>query len=292
MNRRQFLPMLAAPVLAPRRSDAKDPDWPQWRGPNRDGLSSETGLLSNWPNGGPKAVWKSSGLGSGYGTVAIAGDRIYVQGTRENESVVWCLNRADGKQVWHAPLGKRMDQDRGPGPRGTPTVDGDRVYALSENGDLACILAKDATGVWHKNILADFRGRNPHWLISESPLVEGKMLVFSPENVPLHVFELLFVGVQVDAHRRQGAGGSTNILFGVGGIVSCRNLRTFANRKKLLEFTGIIFLRRSLCITISVQIAQHCRVYGDFAGKCFEIAQRIFTQENILFVQIARIVHD
>jgi outer membrane protein assembly factor BamB len=182
MNRREFLPMLAIPVLAPGRANAKTngQDWPQWRGPNRDGISKEIGLSSSWPAGGPKVLWTASGLGTGYGTAAIAGERIYVQGTRGRNSVVWCLNRADGKPVWHAPLGETLDQNRGPGPRGTPTVSGENLYALSENGDLACIRANDARGVWHKNILSDFHGRNPNWLISESPLVEGNMVVFMP----------------------------------------------------------------------------------------------------------------
>lgn len=182
MNRRQFLPIVAAPVFVDSRAYAKanDTDWPQWRGPNRDGVSPETGLLGSWPSTGPKKLWSVGELGNGYGSLAIAGDRIYVQGSHQSRSVVWALNRADGKTIWNAPLGDFLDQDRGPGPRGTPTVDGDRVYALSENGDLACLRAQDGAGVWHKNILRDFHGRNPHWLISESPLVDGNRLVFTP----------------------------------------------------------------------------------------------------------------
>jgi outer membrane protein assembly factor BamB len=182
MNRRQFLPIIAVPAFANWRADAKanEAEWPQWRGPNRDGLSAETGLAQSWPGGGPKNLWSVNGLGNGYGSLAIAQDRIYVQGGHDRQSVVWALNRADGKTVWSAPLGQFLDDERGPGPRGTPTVDGDRIYALSENGDLACLRAKDGSGVWHKNILRDFNGRNPHWLLSESPLVDGNKLVFTP----------------------------------------------------------------------------------------------------------------
>jgi outer membrane protein assembly factor BamB len=182
MNRREFLPVIFVPAFAPWRADAKSTngEWPQWRGPNRDSISPETGLVSAWSGGGPKSAWSINGLGNGYGTVAITEDRIYVQGSRDRQSVVWCLNRADGKTIWNAPLGQFMDQDRGPGPRGTPTVDGDRVYALSEDGDLACLRSKDGSSIWHKNILKDFNGRNPHWLISESPLVDGSRLVVTP----------------------------------------------------------------------------------------------------------------
>jgi outer membrane protein assembly factor BamB len=155
-------------------------DWPQWRGPERNGVSTETGLLTQWPAGGPASVWSTTGLGKGYGAVAIKGDRIYVQAAQGSQSVVFALNLADGKVVWTRPLGKSLDQDRGGGPRGTPTVDGDRVYALSEGGDLACLQAKDGSVVWARNILADFGGSNIEWLISESPLVDGGRVYVTP----------------------------------------------------------------------------------------------------------------
>ena len=106
-------------------------DWPQWRGPDRNGLSKETGLLSQWPRSGPTVAWSAAMLGAGYGSIAVQGDRVYVQGMRNRQSVVSTLNRADGKVVWVRILGPAGDNDRGPGPRSTPTIDGDRVYALS-----------------------------------------------------------------------------------------------------------------------------------------------------------------
>jgi len=155
-------------------------DWPQWRGPGRTGVSSESGLLKEWPKPGPPSAWSISSLGHGYGTVALQADRIYVQGTRDKESVVFCLNRADGKMIWVKALGMTLDQDKGPGPRGTPTVDGERVYALSEAGDLACLKTHDGSIAWSRNILRDFGGRNPNWHISESPLIDGNNLVVTP----------------------------------------------------------------------------------------------------------------
>jgi outer membrane protein assembly factor BamB len=125
-------------------------------------------------------VWSAGNLGSGYGSLAVSGDRIFVQGTRSGRSIVVTLNRADGKELWSKALGPAGDNDRGPGPRGTPTVDGDRVYVLTENGDLACLLARDGTSVWQRNILKDFGGRNIPWLISESPLVDGNQLIVTP----------------------------------------------------------------------------------------------------------------
>jgi outer membrane protein assembly factor BamB len=154
-------------------------DWPQWQGPDRTGISKETGLLREWPASGPPLVWSVANLGGGYGSIAVKGDRIYVQGMRGSNSIVSALNRADGKDVWSKNLGPSVRDDRGDGPRGTPTIDGDRLYALTENGDLAC-LKTDGTAVWQRNILKDFGGRNLQWLISESPLIDGDRVIVSP----------------------------------------------------------------------------------------------------------------
>lgn len=154
-------------------------DWPQWQGPDRTGVSKETGLLQQWPSAGPAVVWSTTGLGSGYGSMAVAGDRVFVQGTRNRQSVVIALNRADGKEVWSKAIGRTETNDQGPGPRGTPTVDGDRLYVLTENGDLAC-LKTDGAAIWTRNILKDFAGQQLRWLISESPLVDGPHVIVTP----------------------------------------------------------------------------------------------------------------
>src|SRR5215475_6272076 len=155
-------------------------DWPQWRGPERNGVSKDTGLIKQWPGPGPKRVWSISSLGEGYGSLAIKGDRIFVQGSRDRASVVFCLNRADGKTIWSAALGTKVNKDVGNGPRSTPTVDNDRVYAMTENGDLACLNANNGVPVWRKNILREFGGNNPGWLISESPLIDGNRVIVTP----------------------------------------------------------------------------------------------------------------
>jgi len=157
-------------------------DWPQWQGPDRNRISKETGLLAEWPSGGPRVVWTANNLGTGYGSMAVAGDRVFVQGTRDTSSVVVALNRADGKEVWSKAIGpadNRQRIDQGAGPRGTPTVDGDRLYVLTENGDLAC-LKTDGAPVWQLNILKEFGGAQLPWMISESPLVDGPHLVVTP----------------------------------------------------------------------------------------------------------------
>jgi outer membrane protein assembly factor BamB len=164
----------------PTSCPAPDADWPQWHGPDRTNLAKETGLLKSWPASGPPVVWSISDIGEGYGSIAIKGDRIFVQGVKERQSALFCLKRSDGKPMWTATLGPRLGQDRGPGPRGTPTVDGDLIYALAENGELACMRFNDGSLVWQRNILKAFGGKNPRWLISESPLIDGARLIVTP----------------------------------------------------------------------------------------------------------------
>ncbi len=154
-------------------------DWPQWRGPDRSGVSRETGLLQAWPAGGPALVWSAANLGAGYGSIAVSGDRIFVQGLVNGQSVVSALARGDGKSVWSKAIGRGGSNEQGSGPRGTPTVDGDRLYVLTEMGDLAC-LKHDGSLVWQRNILKEFGASNIPWLISESPLIDGDHVIVSP----------------------------------------------------------------------------------------------------------------
>jgi outer membrane protein assembly factor BamB len=143
-------------------------------------VSAERGLLKEWPASGPARVWSATGLGAGYGSVSIAGDRVYVQGLKGRDSVVSSLDGQTGKVVWTKVIGPAGSNDRGPGPRGTPTVDGDRVYVLTEQGQLACLRTGDGSLVWQRNVLNDFRGRNIGWLISESPLIDGANVIVTP----------------------------------------------------------------------------------------------------------------
>jgi len=178
LTMRKTLSVAAATILSVAAIQAAS-DWPQWQGPDRTGVSKETGLLQQWPSSGPTVVWTATGLGTGYGSTAVAANRVFVQGARMGKSFVIAYDRATGKEVWSKPLGATENNDQGPGPRGTPTVDGDRVYILSEAGDLYG-LKTDGTEVWHRNILREFGGRQLRWLISESPLVDGPHLIVSP----------------------------------------------------------------------------------------------------------------
>ena len=159
-------------------------DWPQWRGPNRDGISKETGLLKAWPSEGPKLVWQVKDLGAGYSTPSVAGGRIFILANKgiEDESVA-ALDVKDGKQVWSIRIGKVGNPDQRPsypGARSTPTVDGATLYVLSSDGDLASLNVTDGKIVWSKNVRAEFGGKPGTWAYSESPIVDGDMLVCTP----------------------------------------------------------------------------------------------------------------
>jgi outer membrane protein assembly factor BamB len=153
-------------------------DWPCWRGPERSGLSKETGLLKAWPKEGPKLVWKATGLGDGYSTPSIAGGRIYVMGTKGGQQeFVFCLDDS-GKQLWSAEAG-RMSRSY-PGPRSTPTIAAGRVYAIGSNGLLVCLSADKGEVLWKKNLESEFSGRKGMWGYAESPLVDGDVVLVTP----------------------------------------------------------------------------------------------------------------
>lgn len=152
-------------------------NWPQWRGPNRDGISKETGLLKQWPAEGPPLAWKANGAGRGYSSFAISNGKLYTMGVRGDREFVVAFDVATGKEAWATAHGSAFRNDRGDGPRGTPTIDGDRVYALGGNGDLSALDARTGKIVWSKNILQEFGGSNIIWGISESPLVLGNKLL-------------------------------------------------------------------------------------------------------------------
>ena len=165
-------------VLAGRAAAQSGASWPQWRGPNRDGVSKETGLLKQWPAEGPALVWKAAGAGRGYSSFSVANGRLYTMGLRGDREFVIAFDIANGKEAWATAHGGAFRNDRGDGPRGTPTIDGDRLYALGGNGDLSCLDARTGRVIWTKNVLREFGGSNIQWGISESPLVIGnKVLV-------------------------------------------------------------------------------------------------------------------
>jgi outer membrane protein assembly factor BamB len=158
-------------------------DWPQWRGPDRDGISKETGLLRAWPKDGPKLLWQVSDAGEGYSTPAVKDNRLYVLGSKGMEDeFMQARDVKDGHVIWTVRLGKVGPNQMAnyPGCRSTPTVDGAFIYALGSDGDLVCVKAADGGEVWRKSLRIDFGGEPGFWAYAESPLIDGDILACTP----------------------------------------------------------------------------------------------------------------
>lgn len=155
-------------------------DWPQFLGRDRDNRSRETGLLDEWPEKGPQRLWSVNGLGSGYSSVAVSRGVIYTMGTADVLEYVMALNADDGGEIWRTPVDHKLLDGTGDGPRSTPSVDGDRVYALGANGGLACLNSASGDLIWKKNILVDFGGNQVGWGICESVLIDGDRVICTP----------------------------------------------------------------------------------------------------------------
>ncbi len=157
-------------------------DWPAWRGPNRDGICHEKGLLKQWPKEGPKLLWKTTGLGIGFGGPAIVGNILYIMGGKDGQGVGVGPGREPAGQT-ALGLADRADPHNGggyPGPRSTPTIDGDRLYTLGIAGDLVCMDIKDGRILWRRDLVKDFGGAIPNWGYAESVLIDGPWLICTP----------------------------------------------------------------------------------------------------------------
>jgi outer membrane protein assembly factor BamB len=181
MKTRLFL-VLGACLVACSVSLAAD--WPQWRGRDRSGVSKETGLLKAWPKGGPTPLWTYKKAGLGFSGPAVVGDRLYTMGVRDEMTYVIALDIAKGQEAWSTKIGPLFTfklNAWGDGPRGTPTVDGDHLYALDATGLLVCLETAKGEEVWRKDLIKDLAGEMmTEWGYSESPLVDGDLLICTP----------------------------------------------------------------------------------------------------------------
>jgi outer membrane protein assembly factor BamB len=177
------LVLLAACPAAPA-IDRPAADWPQFRGPHRDAHSPDTGLLTQWPKDGPPLLWKATEIGGGYSSVSLANGKLYTLGNKKrppeskkkgDATFLVAVDADTGKVLWSTEVG-----DAGGNLGSTPTVDGDRVYAVGQQGDLVCVDANGGSLRWHKNFKKDFGGHCGGWNYTESPLVDGDRLVCTP----------------------------------------------------------------------------------------------------------------
>src|SRR5262245_851095 len=148
-------------------------DWPQWRGPDRTNVNTETGLLQEWPKDGPPLAWAVKGMGTGFSTPSVAAGRIFLMGNRDGDECVIALRESDGGLLWSQRIGPAGGAGGFEGPRCTPTVDGDRVFALGVTGELVCLKVENGDEVWHQSLTKDYKARVPGWGYCESPLVDG-----------------------------------------------------------------------------------------------------------------------
>src|SRR5262249_23567345 len=133
-------------------------DWPQWRGPARNGISKDTGLLKKWPKEGPKALWTFDNAGLGFSGPAVVAGKLFTLGARAGTEFVFALDTQTGKEVWAVKIGPLYVNRWGDGPRSTPTADGDRLFALGANGDLVCLETASGKLVWQINLQEDLQG--------------------------------------------------------------------------------------------------------------------------------------
>ena len=156
-------------------------DWPQWRGPDRTGISKETGLLKTWPKDGPKLRWSVPDIGPGYSSPAVSKGVVFIQTTSGNDELALALEEKSGKKLWSTKIGQ-VGKNKGPqypGTRATPTIDGDKLYCLASDGELMC-LTREGKTVWQKNIKKEFSGEVGAWAYTESVLIDGDALICTP----------------------------------------------------------------------------------------------------------------
>jgi len=155
--------------------------WNQWRGPNRDGHSPDTGLLKQWPAAGPDLDWKARGMGGGYSSISASEKRLFTLGDLSDGCYLLALSPTDGKVVWKTKIGTAGGHKNFPGPRGTPSTDGKVVVALGQEGDLVCVDESNGKERWRKNLQSGFGGRvMSQWRWSESPLIDGTTVACTP----------------------------------------------------------------------------------------------------------------
>jgi outer membrane protein assembly factor BamB len=151
-------------------------EWPQWRGPNRDGVSQETGLLNSWQQDGPKVLWRIP-FGHGYSGISILRGRLYTMFAPEEDEFVVCLNASNGEELWRFRTDSKFTNEHGDGPRSTPTVNEDAVFALGSKGKLHALDARNGERLWEHDLVDEFGSKIPGWGFATSPLVEANLLV-------------------------------------------------------------------------------------------------------------------
>jgi outer membrane protein assembly factor BamB len=187
-------------------------DWPQWRGPDRTGVSKETGLLASWPAGGPKLLWTFRGAGEGYSSVAIVGGRLYSMGIEGDKDCIFAVDLTTQKKLWSTPVGPCYRGSYADGPRSTPAVDGDFVYAISGHGNLACVEKNSGKKVWSQGFKTDLKGESEQYgfVVATPGGEQGPIAAFDKKTGVLKW--------RTTALKNAGPNNSSMIAVTLGGV--------------------------------------------------------------------------
>lgn len=217
----------------------EDVSWPQWRGPKRDAVSTEKGLLKEWPENGPPLAWKADGMGRGYASLAITAGKIFTAGKFDDGEYLLALKLEDGSQLWKVRIGDAT----GDGPSSTPTTDGDRVFAVGANGDLLCAATDSGKELWRKSYTKDFGGNVPTWHYCDSVLVDGEKVICTPGSEKSTVVALnRATGDVIWQTSIPGGGGSG---FGYSSPVVSQGAKVRQYVQLLGAGTGVVGVRAS-----------------------------------------------
>jgi outer membrane protein assembly factor BamB len=194
---------------------AQAADWPNYRGPNYDGISSETGWSATWPESGPKVLWKAS-LGTGFASMAVSNGKVYTMGNIDDTDFLYCFDAATGREIWKTsypcPLYKKSHEG---GPCATPTIDGDAVYTFSKDGDAISFKAETGEIVWHKKLNKELGLKHPRWHFSSSPLVAGNLVIYNAGTYGIALNKA--DGSTVWQNGKSACGYATGVPYTIGG---------------------------------------------------------------------------
>jgi len=186
LSRPSFLFTLILSILSPL-APTHAADWPNFRGPSHNGISSESDFQTQWPADGPPVLWKAS-VGTGFASVSVSAGRLYTVGNHSDTDTIYCLDAETGRTLWihtyPCPLTPNLYEG---GPSATPTIDGSRVFTLSKQGDLLCLAADSGQVLWQKSIASDFNVEPPGWGFAGSPLISGDLLILNAGPLGLAV---------------------------------------------------------------------------------------------------------
>ncbi len=156
-------------------------DWPGFRNQGRTGVSTESGLQQSWETTKPRLLWMAEGMGGGYASVAVADGRVFTTGNFTDGQGVVAVSAQDGRQLWRTTVTDAVPEHSYEGSRSTPTVDGDYLYVVTSDGQIACLRTADGRIEWKRDFKKDWNGRMMSgWGYSESPLVDGRLVLCTP----------------------------------------------------------------------------------------------------------------